>query len=150
MLAWRGAHTGGWQTGLDEESDSVTLQPPWQHVRLSGGRVRGREGAWLMSVTGWWRVCVPTHPSLSPALSMASSICSHYPVNRQEWREEGSWGLKRGVFCCAICGWFNMKEWSLRSSPVHVCKFSVAKVANVMVLLTVLLKEKITRILHCC
>lgn len=133
-------------------SDCVTLQPPWQHVRLSGGRVRGWEGAWLMSVTGWWRVCVPTHPSChrhSQWLHQFVAIIPSIGKNGEKRGAEDWRGGGGGVFCCAICGWFSMKEWRLRSSPVHVCKFSVAKVANVMVFLTVLLMEKATRILHC-
>lgn len=55
-------------THRQEQTQSITLLPSaaCQAVWREG---RGLDEIWLMSATGWWRVCVPSHPWVTSTLN---------------------------------------------------------------------------------
>lgn len=66
------------------------LHPVIVSGRLEGGSEAGR-GLINEGGVGGGELVSPL-TLVSPAYSMASSICGHYHVNRQEWRTKGSLG----------------------------------------------------------
>lgn len=91
-----------------------------------------------MSVTGWWRVCVPTHPSCHRHSQWLHQFVAIIP-------SIGKNGEKRGVEDWGGCLllrhlWMAQREGVIAQVVLHavyVCEFSVAKDAKVMVTLTV-------------